>query len=313
MKNDSEIPFEPHMALSLLLNTGMSKSTYIYLRKAHKERNCTLYPSYNKVLEAKKKCYPLGITFNDMKAEVPLQSLLDHTTARLLMVQEDVIRISSQHMPPSYQLIIKFGFDGNGSQSLYAMKLGNVSMNMGETNMFATFICPIKLVAMGTNNVMWQNPTPSSPVYCRPLRLQFIKETPNVIRAEYESVTGEIDVLHPYVEGNTVVHHKLILTMVDGKVCQALTNTSSSSTCYLCQPNTTPSGMNKLDRIKRKKITTEYLQFGLSPLHLLRNTMECVLHIAYRLQLKSWSVRGVRGRTVMNEENKGFRKNLKKN
>lgn len=38
----AEIPYEPHMALSHLLNTSMSKSTYIYLRKAARERHCNL-------------------------------------------------------------------------------------------------------------------------------------------------------------------------------------------------------------------------------------------------------------------------------
>lgn len=171
----------------------MSKSTYICLRKAHQEKNCSLYPPYKMVLETKKACYPMGMTFDSMKAEVPLQNLLDHTTARLLMLQEDAIQISSQRTSPQYELVTKYGFDGSGSHSLYAMKSDGDDDNVSETNMFTVFLCPIKLVVKGAHNIIWQNPAPSSPMYCRPLRLKFTKETPDLIRAEYGSIKQEIE------------------------------------------------------------------------------------------------------------------------
>ncbi len=93
-----------------------------------------------------------------------------------------------------------------------------------------------------------------------------MKETPDLIRSEHEFIKNEIHNLIQSEERGNTLYHKLILTMVDGKVCQALTNTASS-TCYLCQPVTKPFGMNNLTVIKEKVTSTEHLEFGISPLH----------------------------------------------
>lgn len=47
-----------------------------------------------------------------------------------------------------------------------------------------------------------------------------------------------------------------------------------------------------------------FVKFSLSPLDLPINTMECVLHITYRLQLETWSVKVDRAKTIMNDEKK---------
>lgn len=75
--------------------------------------------------------------------------------------------------------------------------------------------------------------------------------------------------------------------MVDGKtyVSQAITQTPSAAACYKCK--TKPSDMNKLDFIEEKPISHASLSYGLSPLHILIHTMECILHITYRLKLKT--------------------------
>lgn len=85
-----------------------------------------------------------------------------------------------------FDLIIIYGFDGSGGHSLYSMPMGASNSNVSETNLFSTFICPIKLTEKRTKTIIWQNSAPSSPVYCRPLRLKFIKETPDVTRKELE-------------------------------------------------------------------------------------------------------------------------------
>lgn len=137
-----------------------------------------------------------------------------------------------------------------------------------------------------------------------------MKETPDLIRSEHEFIKNEIHNLTPSEEGGNTVHHKLILTMVDGKVCQALTSTASSN-CYLCQPVTKPSGMINLTVIKEKETSTEHLKFGLSPLHLLINTLECVLHIGYRMQVKTWCVKGEVAKNTVTKEKKRIQRELK--
>ena len=79
----------------------------------------------------------------------------------------------------------------------------------------------------------------------------------------------------------------------------------------MCSPPTNPSGMNKLNTIISKDIARDTLAYGISPLHLLINTMECVLHIAYRLKLKQWAIKGKGNQQTMSQEKKRIQKELK--
>ncbi|XP_030748937.1 uncharacterized protein LOC115877013 [Sitophilus oryzae] len=75
--------------------------------------------------------------------------------------------------------------------------------------------------------------------------------------------------------------------MVDGKVCSALCKTSSM-TCPIC--NATISKMNDIASARSRHIDNESLQFGLSVLQAYIRCFKCLLHIAYRLELKVWKV-----------------------
>lgn len=65
---------------------------------------------------------------------------------------------------------------------------------------------------------------------------------------------------------NLKIKHTLLPTIVDGKVCNAATNTSSTMRCYLC--NQTSKQFNKLMRVTVKEINTDALKFGLFRLHI---------------------------------------------
>ena len=88
--------------------------------------------------------------------------------------------------------------------------------------------------------------------------------------------------------GIFVIKPVMEITMVEGKVCQAFSGTSSSMTCYICQ--TIPKEMNDFDRVKSKVINIKPYDYGLSALHAKIHFMENFLHIAYRLDFKKWRV-----------------------
>ncbi|EFN71130.1 hypothetical protein EAG_13606, partial [Camponotus floridanus] len=73
-------------ALSFFVEGKFSKYQYKIMRMQAKERGADLYPNYHRILEAKKRCYPENMNITDKSAEVPLQSLLDHTTMRILEI-----------------------------------------------------------------------------------------------------------------------------------------------------------------------------------------------------------------------------------
>lgn len=67
------------LALSDVVEGKLTRHAYRLLKKRLKQYNARVYPSYDKVLEAKLLCYPKDILVTETVAEVPLQALLDHT------------------------------------------------------------------------------------------------------------------------------------------------------------------------------------------------------------------------------------------
>lgn len=83
----------------------------------------------------------------------------------------------------------------------------------------------IRLVS--TNSALvWQNPRPSSPRYCRPLRLQMAHETSDLSKREVENLKLDIAELVQTKNEEWYVKHELKLTMVDGKMINAITDTN---------------------------------------------------------------------------------------
>jgi len=75
-------------ALALLLDQNLTKQQYISIRDQTKNN---LFPSYYEVANKKIECRPNGSVVSDTKAEVPLQSLLNHTAGRILSLQKKVV------------------------------------------------------------------------------------------------------------------------------------------------------------------------------------------------------------------------------
>ncbi|EFN70735.1 hypothetical protein EAG_07643, partial [Camponotus floridanus] len=69
-------------ALALIEDVKLSKYQYEVVRMQAKKRNVDIYPAYNKILEAKKECYPSQILTSEVEAHINLQSLIDHTILR---------------------------------------------------------------------------------------------------------------------------------------------------------------------------------------------------------------------------------------
>ena len=76
-----------------------------------------------------------------------------------------------------YKIFYKDGGDGAGSQCVWKSK----SMQGALENMFQYSVVPLRLECLSENqndepNVVWQNPSPNSATWCRPLYLIRMKE-----------------------------------------------------------------------------------------------------------------------------------------
>lgn len=69
--------------------------------------------------------------------------------------------------------------------------------------------------------------------YCRPIRLRFVKETAEITQAEIDHVENATKLQNTTFilnEKSYSVKH----TMVDAKICNAATETTSTIRCYIC-------------------------------------------------------------------------------
>lgn len=274
-------------ALSFFVEGKFSKFQYKMMRIQSKERGADLYPNYHRILEAKKRCYPKNMNITDKCAEVPLQSLLDHTTTRILEISQPILTAVDNSLE-NVELIVKWGFDGTSEQSQYKQRA-----EFNDTDLFVTWLVPLQLQTISKEGhliILWKNPRPSSVRFCRPIRLQFLKETKEAIKIEREYIETQISQLTLLTVTNPIkitVKYRLTLTMADGKVWSALTDTSGQ-VCYICKA--TPKQMNKLDLVCDRSLDKTTLAFGISPLHCWIRCFECLLHISYRIDIKKWRV-----------------------
>jgi len=295
-------------ALSVLVEYKFSKRTYQGIRKVAKENNCKLYPSYNNVLKAKKRCYPprTNMTITESRAEVTLQALLDHTVERILFLQRDVLDTLSVENVKNMHLICKWGCDGSSGQSIYKQKF--TEDGKSDENVFFTSLVPLLLVCKDSNDsnneiVAWKNPRPSSPRFCRPIKLQFLHENVESTISEVNDIEQQVELLVPFktqIHGMEIcVKYKLMFTMIDNKVCNAVTDTKSTLRCYLC--GATSKDFNNINDILQKEITETNLQFGISSLHAWIRLFECCLHLSYRLKIKKWQARTEEEKKIMED------------
>lgn len=231
--------------------------------------------------QAKLQCYPPKqlITVTDSSAKITLQGLLDLTVRRIL--ESFPNKIQDQQLT----LISKWGFDGASNQSRYKQKIDS---EQDDSSIFMTSLVPLKLT--NGDETLWKNPKPCSTSYCRTVEFSFVKESEELVIEKKANMDDEIKALLPTECKKNMVNHKLMMTMIDGKVCTYLSEAKSHAACYLCLAK--PTEMNNLGTVSLKPVSSDALELGLSTLHARINCMECLLHISYRLDFKKWAARG---------------------
>ena len=117
-------------------------------------------------------------------------------------------------------LISKWGCDGSSNQANYKQTFANFSGDDDDSSVFICSFVPIKLYSTNDCSVIWRNNCPSSTRYCGPIMFKFIKETPVTVESCVAEIEDQLKYLHfSKASYNTNIDHKLVFTMVDGKIC----------------------------------------------------------------------------------------------
>ncbi|KAK9738871.1 hypothetical protein QE152_g9456 [Popillia japonica] len=134
-------------------------------------------------------------------AYLGLQSLLDDTVTRIFQTKthEELADIKEE-----VTLISKWGCDASSGHSEYKQTFAEE--NVTEANMFLTSMVPLRLSAKDNEMaVYWKNAKPSTTRYCRPIQLQFTKETIESINNEI----GRMDIKIAHLNETDVCTRKL--------------------------------------------------------------------------------------------------------
>lgn len=238
---------------------------------------------------------------------VHLQALLDHTVKRIIKFRESTVLNMEDEILSNLTLICKWGCDGTSGQSCYKQKFDNDDGTMTDSNIFFTSLVPLQLFSSkeeGNKIIVWENPRPSSPRYCRPIKIEFLKETAETTKTEVAYVQDQEKNLTPlkyYLRGKWItVNYNLALTMVDGKVCNALSENSSAQRCYLCKA--TSKEFNNLEKISSRDVNVTNFKFGISSLHAWIRCFECCLHLSYKLDIKKWQARDPKDKEIVSKK-----------
>ena len=139
--------FTQDEALSLFIESDMTKKAYQTVRSAAKRQRVDIYPAYNELREAKRQCYPGNITVTEDSARVPLQDLLDHTALRIIQQEKDAVTELVENLPPnkelSCKLLCKWGFDGSSGQSEYKQQFS--STEKSDESLFLHHTCSLTI------------------------------------------------------------------------------------------------------------------------------------------------------------------------
>lgn len=293
---DKSQVFTPQESLSLFVELGLSRNKYVDLRNALVDKGYKILSSKKRMYKARIECYPRAeLSISETSAEIPLQHLLNHTAERILIYQKEVLNELSTEQLNNLVLICKWGCDGSSGHSIYKQRLEEKDASDAQILFLA--LVPLQLIHIDkkTEKVtwIWKNRRPSSPRFCRPIKMMNEKETPESVRQETDFIQKQIDALENYstvIDGKRIsVKYVLSLTMIDGKVCNSLTETASAQRCLVC--GSTSKEFNNIDSMLKKDVEKDNLKFGISSLHAWIRFFEFILHLSYKLEIQKWQVR----------------------
>lgn len=271
----------PEEALRIFVEANLTRAQYEIIQRANKE----VYPCYALLLKVKQDTYPCKIV-SETEAEVKLQDLVNNTAERLCKYLENVIDMCSESEKRDMTLTYKWGCDGS-QQNCYKQKFQK--QGDSDANVFISSMVPLRLTC-GTKTI-WTNPTPSSPRFCRPIRIRFVKESNDITNDEIKYIEQQAKELQKTKLGDTIkINHILLPTMVDGKVCNAATENKSTMRCFIC--GKTQRFFNDLTLANEENPST--FKFGLSTLHARIRMFEFLLHLSYKLKANVHSSRVLR-------------------
>lgn len=210
------------------------------------------------------QCRPTGVQISESVARVSLQDLLSHTAERILILQKEVL----EHMENVTEciLIACQGFDESTGQSSYKQKFDLDEPDSSDSSLFVSTMIPIRLVH-SLNRLIWVNRSPQSVRFCRPIKIEYAKESFAKIQEEKHNLDIQVANLQNFTShnANISVNFKTYMTWIDGKVLNVLTNTKSTQCCPIARMHVDDF------EIRRQSVTRLDQVYGIRFKHIISN------------------------------------------
>lgn len=278
-------------AMAIILQLKLSRNKYLNLRSFLREKGFNEFPSYDAIWKKKKDIIPSPVNITSEKGSVGLSSLLENTASRIVSTFSNEELLKNNNCDAV--LICKWGCDGLSALPEYKQTCRKDDPTVHKS-VFMSSLVPLRLRAYSCEpsssssregyKDLWTNSTPGSKIFCRPISFEYTKETKDKTKELVNSIKNEINNLEKItIERNGCyvnVSFQLQLTMIDGKVANAITDTKSYWECSLCGDKRSEFS----DLWKERTINEEAASFGISPLHARIRFLEYFLHIAYDLK-----------------------------
>nr|CAI5825887.1 unnamed protein product [Callosobruchus analis] len=175
--------FSVQQALALYLDLDLSENKYLTLSSTLNALHPGLFPGLYKLRQYKKTIVRINAVTSELSAEAHF-------------IIETVQPDSLENVSNSLTLVSKWVFDGSSRHSMYKQKITDTECT-DEFLMLTAFV-PLKLIDNRNRKEVWKNIRPSSTLFCRPIRFQYIKECKDVVKAEEERATSDIEKLQQF-------------------------------------------------------------------------------------------------------------------
>lgn len=282
------VPLTNIEAVAFMHEYALSVNTYIKIQKHFKNRHHNILPSYYMIKPEKYACHPANIKSSQLMVEAPLEDVLRHTVARLLLAYVDVLyRMYVSKQSISLTFVCSVGMDGSSEMGFF----NSESLLNKNNNLLSTTLSYLLLYEKSSGTFVFNNMQSSSTRSNRPVKLELTKETKDKCKQEFNRIKETFDSLGPLefdIRGmNITVNVEWIFSQIDGKLLSFLTDTSSTQVCQYC--GATPLVYNTyFSDHQGYEFDPSKLIFGLGSLHLLLRSYGFFLDLGVRGKCKTW-------------------------
>ena len=275
---------------------GLTVESYRKLRNRSSEHFAPIWPSYDKVDQAKKDLRPRDIIViprPNLEVKVPLQSVCDFQLEGILLDPSVKARfLSFARGGFQMRFVIKIGSDGLGAVKVY---LGGDDQG---TSVFASTFSPISLIAAKGHDfakIYDNNRVNASSSHCY-LRLKHEKEVKNISQMERDRILDQVDALVPVSIEGFPITIDVLCTCCDGKLKSHWCN-EATTCCYICGAGPEELKLEWHPMFARNPL--DRLRFGISLLHAFMRSFGWLLKGKCYQDVRGYSATKVQKATVV--------------